>query len=117
MWSSLASTEICNPDSWIGVVFVVGELLKSFYGEDFLQQETDNPDQGLVTCGECGGVAAQKIVDFVAEKRSRENCECGGSTAPVHSAYIEQLKFLRVVCAGRYLKKSPKICRKKTFFF
>ena len=46
MWSGPASTEICNPDSWTGVVFVVGELLKSFYRVDFLQQETDNPDQG-----------------------------------------------------------------------
>ena len=36
--------------------------------------------------------------------------------ATLHNAYIEQLKFLRVVCAGRYLKKSPKICGKKTFF-
>ena len=35
----------------------------------------------------------------------------------LHNAYIEQLKFLRVVSVGRYLKKSPIICRKKTFFF
>ena len=37
-------------------------------------------------------------------------------TPPMHNAQIVHSKFLRVVSAGRYLQKSPKIFDEKTFF-
>ena len=43
-------------------------------------------------------------------------CHCYAAVSPLHNAQIVNQKFLRVVSAGRYLQKLPKIFDRKTFF-
>ena len=46
---------------------------------------------------------------LVSTSTSQDERELSWSCAPMHNAQIEQFKFLRVVCAWTYLKKSLNI--------